>query len=201
MRFIFLSAFLLFASACTNLPAPAVNAEAAALREGQYKLDTAHATLLFKVKHFGISSYVGRFNTFDATLDFDPDNASAGRIDALIDVASLDVNNPSFAEKLTGPNWFDAAAYPQARFISTDIIITGENTGVAKGDLTLKGVTKPVDLNITFNGGTRNPLTTRYTIGFDGIAQFNRSDFGVDKFIGIVGDKVVLEFYGEFQRQ
>ena len=188
-------------SACSSLPAPTVNATAEALREGNYKLDPKHATLLFKIKHFGISTYVGRFNTFDATLSFDPDDASAGHLEALIDVTSLDVNNPKFGNTLTGPGWFDAEMYPEARFISTDIKITGSNSGVATGDLTLKGMTNPVDVKITFNGGTRNPLTTRYTIGFDAKAEFKRSEFDMKKFTNVVGDTVVLEFYGEFQRQ
>ena len=97
---------------------------------------------------------------------------------------------------LKGPAWFDAENYPQAKFISSDIEITGENTGVARGTLTLKGVSQPMDINITFNGGANNLLSGAYTIGFDAEAFFKRSDFGISKYRALVGDKIKLEFYG-----
>ena len=195
-----LAALLLTQSSCASLAVPNLSAEPEALRDGAYRLDPAHATLLFKVNHLGLSTYVGRFNEFNAVLDFDAANPEAASLEAVIEVGSLDVNNRPFADTLTGPGWFDAENHPQARFVSNDIEITGDNTGIARGSLTLKGVTRPLDIEIIFNGGANNLLTNAYTIGFDAKTSFNRSDYGMRKFRGFVGDKVRLEFYGEFQR-
>ena len=191
-----------FLSACASALAPTPNTEPFALREGSYSLDQNHASLLFKIRHLGISDYVGRFNSFNASLEFDPDNPKQSKLDAIIDVTSLDVNNPSFAKTLKGPRWFDTSNHPQARFTATEIIIDDEMTGRAIGDLTIRGITKPATIKIAFNGGLRNSLNAgRYTIGFDGETSFKRSEFGIDRFTTFVSDEVRLEFSGEFVRQ
>ena len=200
-RFILAAIWLVWLTGCASVLAPNVNTEADALRGGAYKLDPLHAALLIKMEHLGLSTYVGRFNSFEATLDFDEAAPEKARLEAVIEIASLDVNNPSFAETLTGSGWLDAGTYPQARFVSREVRITGQSTGEAIGDLTIKGVTQPATLNIVFNGGARNALTTRYTIGFSGTMTVDRMDFGVDRAAGFVGDDVQVEFYGEFQRQ
>ena len=186
---------------CASLLTPNISQEPEALRAGAYQLDPAHATLLFKVNHLGLSTYVGRFNSFEASLDFDVDDPAAAKLQVLIDTTSLDVNNKPFAKTLLGPAWFDAENYPQAKFVSTDIEITGDNTGIARGILTLKGISQPMDINILFNGGADNLLSGAYTIGFEADGSFRRADFGITKYKGFVGSKIKLEFYGEFQRQ
>lgn len=201
MKKILLVCLLGSLSACVSAFAPEVRTEAEALRDGQYRLDPAHATLLFKIRHLGISTYVGRFNSFDATLDFAENQPDGARLDAVIDVSSLDVNNQPFEKTLRGPNWFNADAFPKARFTATAVEVTGENTGIARGELTIRGVTKPFDLNIEFHGGVQNILNGAYTIGFTADGTFDRKDFGIDRFQGFVGDQVRIEFYGEFKRQ
>lgn len=197
-----LAAALLFAAAgCASLVAPKVASDPAALKEGAYALDPKHAALVFKVDHLGYSHYVGRFETFDAALDFDADDVAAARVEARIDIASLDVANDDFAGTLTGPDWFDAAAYPQATFRSTRIEKTGENAGRMTGDLTLKGVTAPVTLDVTFNGGARDLLRGGYVVGFSAKGAFSRKAFGVDRYDGLVGDEVAIEIEAEFVRR
>lgn len=181
--------------------APEVETEATALRPGNYALDPAHASLIFKVDHLGFSTYVGRFERFDVSLDFDEDDTAASRIEAVIDMTSLDVANDDFAETLKGSNWFDAAAFPEARFESTDIAVTGENTGTMTGDFTLHGVTAPATLDVTFNGGGRDRLRGAYVIGLSAWGEISRSAFGVDRFNGLVGDTVMIEIEAEFLRQ
>lgn len=190
----------LFLTGCASLITPNLSAEPEALRAGQYRLDKDHATLLFKINHMGLSTYVGRFNSFDASLDFDADNPQAARVSAVIDVNSLDVNNPPFAETLIGPGWFDASGFPQAKFESTTITLTGDTTGQMTGTLTLKGVTHPITFDVGFVGGAENMLSGKYTVGFSATGTFKRSDFGVSKFLGVVGDDVTLEIHAEFQR-
>ena len=196
--------FLVGACASTLAPlvAPNVVTDASALEEGAYSLDPDHAALTFRVDHLGFSDYVGRFERFDVVLDFDPENPEAAQVEAVIDMTSLNVANDEFAETLRGPQWFDAARFPEARFVSTAIEITGENTGVMSGNLTLRGETAPAALNVTFNGGARDRLRRgAYVVGFSATGAFDRRTFGVDRFSGIVGDEVSIEIEAEFIRR
>jgi len=95
---------------------PDVQVEAARVPAGDYQLDLKHASLLFKIDHLGFSTYVGRFEKFDASLTGDPEHPEAATLNAIVDITSLNVANPEFAEELMGPDWFDAARYPQATF-------------------------------------------------------------------------------------
>lgn len=188
-------------SACASLVAPNVSTEPVALRAGGYRLDPHHASLLFKINHLGFSNYVGRFERFDASLDFDTADPSAAVIDASIDMTSLDIADDEFAATLTGPDWFDAARFPQAVFRSTSIVTTGDNKGTMTGDLTLHGVTHPVTLEVTFNGGAQDILRGGYVVGFSAHGTINRDDFGVDRFDGVISDEVKIEIEAEFEKK
>ena len=98
-------------SACASLVRPGYTTAPEQLQAGQYELDTKHATVLFKVSHFGFSQYVGRFNTLQASLNYDPEQPQATRLRALVDTASIDVNNPEFASELAGPGSLTTQVY------------------------------------------------------------------------------------------
>ncbi len=196
----------LFLTSCAStlapLVAPDVDTDAAALRAGDYEIDPDHAALIFRVDHLGFSDFVGRFEKFDAVLDFDPDNPEAARIEAIIDIGSLDIANDEFAGTLKGGQWLNAANFPEARFVSRSMEITGEKSGIVTGDLTLGGVTAPVQLTVTFNGGARDPLRSgAYVVGFSAAGSFDRTEFGIDRFSGIVGDEISIEIEAEFIRR
>ena len=194
--------FALALAGCAAVLKPNVRAEPAALRAGQYELDPDHAAVLFKIDHLGFSQFVGRFETLSASLDFDAADPTAARVEAIVDVASLDIANDEFARTLTGPNWFDAASFPQAAFRSTGIHITGDNTGRMSGELTLHGVTRPVGLDVVFNGGGTDRLRRgAYIVGFSANGTISRSAFGVDRFAGLISDEVRIEVEVEFVRQ
>lgn len=182
------------------LPSHNQTLEVARLPGGAYRLDPDHASLLFKVDHFGFSQLVGRFDRFEGALDFDPKQPQAARLTVLVDTASIDLNLPKFEQDLRGPDWFDVAQFPQARFESRTIAITGEKTGKVTGDLTLHGVTAPVTLDVTFNGGADSLLTGHYTLGFAASGTLLRSTFGLGAYAPAVGDQVTLEIHAEFQR-
>ncbi len=188
-------------SGCASLLVREPQADPQAIRAGAYALDEAHAAVLFKVTHLGLSTFVGRFERLEASLDFDETDPTGATLEAIIDMTSLDVANDDFAETLMGSGWFDAETYPQAVFRSTRIEKTSETTGKVHGDLTLRGVTKPMTLDVTFNGGARNLLTTRYTLGFSASGTIDRTEFGLDRVAGFVGSDVVLEIHAEFARQ
>ena len=172
-------------SADTPAPAAALAAITPAkvdVPAGAYTLDKAHSTLIFHVNHLGFSNYTARFTTFDAQLQFDPANPAASTLAVTIDPRSLDLNNPppGFADTLRGPEWLDAAKFPQMTFRSTTVEVTAPNAMRINGDLTLHGVTHPVTLDATFNGGyAGHPMDPHARIGFSAHGSFKRSDFAV----------------------
>lgn len=182
------------------IPAHNQTTELSALPGGAYRLDPTHATILTKIDHLGFSQLVGRFDRFNATLDFDPDQPEAARLVVVIDVASLDFNVPALEQDLRGSGWFDVERYPEARFVSRGIAITGDSTGTVTGDLTLHGVTAPVTLDVTFNGGGSDLLTGAYTLGFAASGSLLRSTFGLGAYAPAIGDEVQLEIHAEFLR-
>ena len=194
-------AFAMACASCASVIAPQVSTDPTEIRPGAYQLDQQHASIIFKIGHLGFSDYVGRFNRFDASLDFNVSEPTATRVDAVIEINSLDVANDAFAETLTGPGWFNAQEHPQAVFQSNRLEVTGENTGNLHGDLTLNGITQPVVMDVTFNGGGFDILRNAYIVGVSAETEIQRSAFGLRRFIPLVSDDVTLEIEAEFMRQ
>ena len=188
-------------SSCAALLTPNVETELYELRSGNYRIDPEHARVLFKVSHLGLSTYVGRFNEFDATLDFDPENLAASRLEATVKPASIDLNDSSLEKLLQGGDWFNSQTYPEVIFTTQSVKAIAESEIAFIGNLSLLGVTKPVEMRVTFNGGADNLLTGKYTIGFSATGKLKRSDFGMDSYVGVVGDEVTIEVYAEFLRE
>lgn len=161
-----------------SFPAPSVKDVPA----GVYKTDPMHSSLTFKVLHMGFSHYTARFGKFDATLELDPAHPEAAKLSATIDPQSLELNAPpkGFHDELMGQTWFDAKSHPQMTFTSTKIEKTGDNTAKVTGDLSLKGSSHPVTLNVTFNGGYPGmSMDPKARIGFTATGTLNRADFGM----------------------
>jgi polyisoprenoid-binding protein YceI len=192
---------LLLVSACGVLIQPRLKTTIQGLEKGSYQLDPQHASVLFKINHMGMSTFVGRFNKVDASLEFDPNNIASAKLSAIINIGSIDINNADLEETLRGSSWFDAVKYPQAFFKTESVAIVDEKRARFSGTLTLHGVAKPIALDIVFNGGGNNMLTGFYTLGFSATTEFNRSDFGIDYLIPAVADKVEVEIFSEFQKR
>ncbi|PCJ22333.1 MAG: hypothetical protein COA96_14780 [SAR86 cluster bacterium] len=192
------SAFLV---SCDRLVAPGFETEVTELRGGAYTLDTDHAALIFKINHLGFSTFIGRFTEFDASLDFDPENIENSNLEVIVNTASINVNLPEFNEELRGSTWFDVENFPQAVFRTTSFIeAIDEDSFLFAGELTLLGVTAPVNLNVNFHGGGRNFLTRKYTLGFSASTTFKRSEHGLSSMVSFgVGDDIELEIHVEFQ--
>lgn len=193
--------FCLAVTGCVSSLAPKPEASEAALRDGAYVLDRSHASIVFKIDHLGFSNYVGRFEELEATLDFNEGSPEGAIIDAVIDIASLNVANDAFAQTLLGPQWFDAGSFPTATFRSRTIEVTGPDEGRMTGELTLKGVSKEVSFEVTFNGGDRDLLRGAYVVGFSAVGQIDRTLFGIDRFAGTIANTVTLEIEAEFLKQ
>lgn len=150
---------------------------------GGYFMDKAHTSVTFRVSHLGFSHYTARFSRVDGKLKFDPANPGAMSVEATIDPLSLELNTPpaGFHNELMGKAWFNAAQFPAITFKSTKVERTGPNTAKVTGDFTLHGVTKPVVLQVTYNGGYPpmqfDPGGAR--IGFSAHTVFKRSAFGM----------------------
>ncbi len=193
------------AASCNTLAVaalkPDVQQEAASVPAGDYALDIKHASILFKVDHLGFSTYIGRFEKFDASLTGDPEHPEAATLTAVVDITSLNVANPDFAEELMGPDWFDAARYPQATFKTYGLKVVGENTADISGDLVLKGKSQAVIIKARLNGSAYDRLRGADVVGFSATLPIKRSDYGLDKYVGLVGDDVSIEIEAEFVRR
>jgi polyisoprenoid-binding protein YceI len=151
---------------------------------GVYQIDPAHARLLFRVNHLGFSNYTALILGFDAELVFDPDAPETMSVTATVDTGSVETHYPDdsfdFNALIEGPEFLDAARFPEATFRSTAVKLTGERTAEVTGDLTLHGVTQPVVFDVTFNGGYGgHPLDVGARIGFSARATISRSAFGI----------------------
>lgn len=152
---------------------------------GDYHLDPAHARLMFRVNHLGFSNYTAFFRDFDAQLTFDPADPQAMVLQARVDPASVETLFPDpgldFNAVIAGPQFLDAAQFPEMRFDSTKITLTAPDRAALSGLLTLHGVTRPVTLRVTFNGGygghPMDPGGAR--VGFSATGTLFRSDFGI----------------------
>jgi polyisoprenoid-binding protein YceI len=180
-------------SAPAEQPAAAAASAPIEVPAGAYKIDPYHSTLLFRVDHLGFSKYTGRFKTFDAQLQLDPQNLAASSVNVTVDAKSLDVENPpaGFVAELIGANWLDTEKFPNITYRSTAVEVTGPNAVKITGDLTLHGVTHPVVLNATFNGGyAGHPMDPQARVGFSARGTFKRSEFGIVYGIPAPGTKM-----------
>jgi polyisoprenoid-binding protein YceI len=182
-------------------------ASTAPVPAGAYTLDKYHASLTFTVNHLGFSMYTAQFKSFDAKLQFDPATPNASTLEATIDANSLELPTPpaGFTDTLKGPQWLDTAKHPTITFKSTKVEPTGKNTARITGDFTLHGVTKPVTLDATYNGGyAGHPMDPNARVGFSAKGTFKRSDFGIAYGVPApgttmgVGDEVSVAIEAEF---
>jgi len=148
---------------------------------GEYRLDPSHASLIFRVNHLGFSHFTSQFRKFDATLTLDPRHPERSQVTATIDPRSIEIVDPKLAVDIQGPQWFDSGKFPQMNFRSTKVELTSPNTARIVGELSLHGVTLPVNWDATFNGGyAANPYDPKGArIGFSAHGALNRSAFGM----------------------
>lgn len=173
----------------------------AKVEAGTYSVEPSHARVRFSVNHFGFTNYSGDFNKTSGTLILNPAKPTESKLD--VTVATDSVTTPS--DKLTGElksaDWLDAGKYPDITFKSTKVEKTGATTAKVTGDLTLHGVTKPVTLSAKFFGAGPNPFNKKLTTGFEVTGKIKRSEFGVTKYVPMVGDEVDLTIEAPFEKQ
>lgn len=196
------------AAAFTLMAGGAVVAQAALtrtpseVRAGAYALDSSHGKITWSVDHLGFSTYVGQFVNVEATLNLDPANPSASTLTATIPLTDVAPNSDGLKAHLQTPDFFDTANHPTATFVSRSVTVDAEDPteAVVVGDLTLRGVTRPVTMEVEFNQAGPS-MGGVYKVGFDGEATIKRSEFGVNFAVPAVSDEVELHIEGEFVLQ
>lgn len=171
----------------------------AEVRAGNYELESSHGKITWSVKHMGFSAYVGQFVNVQAELTLDPANPSASRLTATIPLTDVAPNDDQLKAHLQTPDFFDTANHPTATFVSRSITIDNDDPTEATvvGDLTLRGVTKPVTMEVEFHQAGP-AMGGAYKAGFDGEATIKRSEFGINYALPAVSDEVELHLEGEF---
>lgn len=194
------SAAVLIGSMAHAQPAVPANKDPAAVKPGTYLLEPVHTRVLFAVSHLGFTTWYGDFTHASGTLTLDKD-ATEDSLDVHLPIELLSTTNEKLDGELRGDQWFDAVKFPDAHFVSRTVTETGPSSADVFGDLTLHGVTKPVTLHVSFNGAGTNPLNKAYTVGFDAKGVIKRSDFGVAKYVPLVGDEVDLIISAAFEQK
>jgi polyisoprenoid-binding protein YceI len=184
--------FILSAAAFLALSTAALAAEPA-----KYTFDKSHTRMLFFINHLGFSEMVGEFTAYDGGFTFDEKAPEKSAVDVTLKPAGIRTSSPELDKHLQSKDFFNSEQFPDIRFVSTGVKITGEKTGEVMGNLTMLGVTKPATLNVRFNKADFHPMTQAYVAGFQGEATVKRSDFGMNYGIPMVGDEVRLEVYTE----
>lgn len=174
----------------------------AEVRAGTYALDAAHGKITWSVDHLGFSTYYGQFVNVQSELKLDPANPSASTLTATIPLTDVDSNSDGLDTHLQTPDFFDTANHPTATFVSRSITIDADDPTEADvlGDLTIRGVTRPVTMEVEFNQAGPS-MGNVYKVGFDGEATIKRSEFGINYALPAVGNEVKLHLEGEFVLQ
>jgi polyisoprenoid-binding protein YceI len=150
-----------------------------------------HTFVRFSYNHMGFSTQESRFNAVKATINYDP-VAKTASVDVAIDTKSVDTGSDLFNGHIQGPDYLDTAQYPTASFKSTSVKFDGDKLVSIEGNLTVKGITKPVTLTVTSFKHAPN-MMKKDSIGADATATIKRSDFNMAKAVPLVGDDVTLE--------
>lgn len=158
---------------------------------GTWSLDASHSGVHFRVRHLGLTNVRGRFNGFDVTLVVG-DSIEDTAINATIDIATVDTNQPDRDAHLRSTDFFSADSHPQMTFASTGIHDLGNDEYELTGDLTINGVTKPVTLSVEHTGSQVHPADGKERAGFIATAQVLRDDFGIDFNMPLGIDKFAL---------
>ncbi|MBB6054340.1 YceI family protein [Tolumonas osonensis] len=190
-KFVKLSAVLALATA---ISAPAFAAPET------YVIDSTHTFPRFSYSHFGLSKQLSRFDKTSGTIVLDKE-AKTGSVDIVIDTKSVDTGFEVFNGHIQGADFLDTATYPTATFKSTKVVFKGDAPTEVQGDLTIKGVTKPVTLTVTSFVAMPHPMLQKDAIGANATTVIKRTDFNAGKYAPNVGDDVTIDIAVEAIKQ
>jgi polyisoprenoid-binding protein YceI len=166
--------------------------------ERTYTLDPGHTQVDFRWSHMGFSTPAAAIHVTDGVLKFDPDAPTRASVSLTMPINTIDTRVPDLDKHLMSADFFDAAKYPTASFKSTKVEREGNgNKYKIHGNLTIKGVTKPVVLDATLNHAGEHPMMKVPAVGFDATTQIKRSDFGIAAFVPAVSDNIDIRITTE----
>ena len=168
-----------------------------------WKIDTAHAEVAFKVRHLMISTIRGIFTNFEGTISAKDDTLDGGTINFTTNTNSISTNNKDRNEHLMSADFFDSAKFPTMSFASTSVKRVNNELNI-KGNLTIKDITKEVELKATLSD-TAKGMESEKIIGIELFGKINRSDFGLIWNVALetggvlIGDQIVIEAFLEIK--
>ena len=171
-----------------------------------WKIDGAHSSIEFVVKHMMVSRTKGRFTKFDGTIDLDENNLKNASVKVEIDVASIDTHDEKRDEHLRSADFFDVEKFPTITFASTEIMPRGGDKFQLIGDLTIRGVTERVIIETEKTGSGTSPWGQQ-VVGFEGTSEVNRKEFGLTWNVALetggflVGDNIKINLEVEAIKQ
>jgi len=169
------------------------------IKAGTYQIDASHTQVTLSWMHMGFNPYHAIAQASEGTLVLDPAKPAASSVQITVPVANIKTNSEHLDAQLAGEGFFDAAKFPNITFKSTSVVADGKGGANVTGNLTIKGVTKPVTIKAKFVGQGTNPMAKTYTVGFEGWLTIKRSDFGVDAYVPVVGDEVKMQISAAFE--
>jgi polyisoprenoid-binding protein YceI len=170
-----------------------------AIPAGTYVIDSKETQLRYATTHMGFTQFWGVFPDASGTLTIDPKNLAATKLSVKAPVSHLETTNRELNGELLSDEFFSEAKFGSIRFVSTSVARTGPRTAKVAGDLTIRGVTKPVVLDVTFNGAGPNAFSKVTTLGFSAHTMVKRSDFGLGKYTPIVSDETEISISAAFE--
>jgi polyisoprenoid-binding protein YceI len=186
------------AAAADTAPAAApADAPAVTVASGTYQIDPSHTMVLAQWNHMGFSNPTANFDDASGSIVWNAEDPTQSSVEVVLPLTSIRSFSDDFDKHLASADFFDTAKFPEARFKSTSVTPAEGNHYTVVGDLTLKGVTKPVTLDVTVNGAGEHPMMKQQAVGFDATGTIKRSDFGVDKYTPGVSDDVKLRITTE----
>jgi polyisoprenoid-binding protein YceI len=162
-----------------------------------YKIDANHTDVIASWSHFGFSNPIAHFGQVDGFITYDPANVGASKVEVTIPLTGLNSHVPDFDDHLRSDDFFDAAKFPTITFKSASVKAAGKGKLTVMGDLTIKGITKPVTLNVVVNKIGDQPIAKRAAAGFSATATIKRSEFDLGKYVPNVSDQVKLSITTE----
>ncbi|WP_216935643.1 YceI family protein [Acinetobacter sp. BY484] len=162
-----------------------------------YTIDPTHTATVFNWDHFGFSTPSGNFSNIQGTINVDEQKPANSSVNVTIPLSSINTNVKALDEHLMAADWFDAAKYPNITFKSTKVETQDKKKFKITGDLTIKGITKPVVLDAVLNKQGAHPMTKAETVGFNATTSFNRSAFGIANYVPNVDDKITVQITTE----
>lgn len=165
-----------------------------------YQIDPSHTYIQWHINHLGFSEQTGKWMP-TGTIVIDEANPKNSKVDISVDVAGMVTGVDKLNEHLKGESFFDVAKYPVATFVSDKVTVTGKNTAKVHGILTVRGVAKPITLDVTLNKKGVSVVSDKMTMGFKANTKLKRSDFGMTAFLPALGDDVKIDIQAEAIKQ